>query len=212
LAAFAAVLTLATVFLTACSGRSPAGTSAAGFKTNAAGWVSLADVASAQRFAEAEHYTLMTSILQDGAVTRDEYTDSFNSWASCMQKAGAAFAMPQAMWNPTSNLELVRAWNVNPPTSTKAAQAVCWNQYNFIKDEFQKQNAPRTDPQLMSFVINCIKDKGGPQSLTPAVDLQKLGDESPDIADTNPNSPIPACVSSGISSLYPGLQGYSLAF
>jgi hypothetical protein len=154
----------------------------------------------------------MERILEDGKVSRDEYTESFDSWSACMEKAGTVFSMPSAVWNPTSNQELIRAWTVNPPAATEAAQAVCWNQYNFIKQEFQKETAPSTDPQLMAYVIGCIAKGGGPKNLTPAVDLQKLSDESPNLADTNSNSPIPSCVSAGITSLYPGLQGYSLSF
>ena len=156
--------------------------------------------------ADATHLTVGTT------VTRAEYTGIFDTWAACMQKAGAVFSMPQAQWNPTSNQELIRAWNTTQPTITPAARAACQKQYDPIKREFQKQTAPRTDPQLMSYVIDCIARKGGPSDLTPADDLHALSLEAPEIADTNPDSPIPSCVSDGVASLYPGLQGYSLAF
>lgn len=207
-----ALLILATIFLSGCSRQDSASAGGSQPKTDSQGWVSLSSVSSALQFAKDKHYELMAQILADGKVSRDEYTESFDSWSSCMEKAGTVFSMPSPIWNPTSNQELIRAWTVNPPADTEREQAVCWNQYNFIKQEFQVQTAPHTDPQLMTYVIGCIQREGGPKNLTPAVDLQKLSLESPDIADSNPNSPISSCVSDGITSLYPGLQGYSLSF
>lgn len=208
-----AVLTvLATISLGGCSLQSPESTEGADVETDAQGWVTLSDVDSALRFANTHDYKLMADILDDGKVTRDDYTESFDSWASCMGKAGTDFSMPSAMWNPTSNQELIRAWKVNPPAETKDAQAVCWNQYNFIKEEFQKETAPTTDPQLMSYVIECIQTRGGPKNLTPVVNLHELALQSSELDGTNPSTLIPPCVSDGIASLYPGLQGYSLVF
>lgn len=172
----------------------------------------MTDLDSARAFAKDNDYQLMAKILEDGAVSRDEYTESYGSWTSCMEDAGTVFSMPSAMWNPTSNQELIRAWTVNPPSDTKDAQAVCWNQYNFVKQEFQDQTASRTDPQLMTYVIDCIEEMGGPTTLTPAINFEELSYQSEEIIGTNPTTPIPDCVDQGIFELYPGLQGYSLAF
>ncbi|MGL4340597.1 MAG: hypothetical protein ACRCSP_09290 [Rhodoglobus sp.] len=167
-------------------------------------------VAEGHAFAVKNSYSVMAQTLEDGVVTREEYTSAINDFINCQKELGWTYT-EEPVWNPPDNLNLIFdgvAPQTTPTAEYQAALAVCSEKIEYISYLFQTTATAFTDPPLLSYIQDCLTEKKVAFTPGGASFAELVG---PDASNSADFEAINSCVGDGMKSLYPGMA-YSIAF